>query len=351
MIDDYLGGFFGLELGQVGNFPYPESERCAWVSSGRAALECLLRSMPRVARVWAPRFTCDTVLQPLQRMGLPVLRYELSRDWLPLLPEPARADDLLLLTNYFGFTGEAVAAAAAAHPGPCVVDATTALYAPPGDLPTFYSLRKFAGVPDGGVACAPFPICLPQEEDRSSARAAYLLQRIEVGAEAALPASERAETELSAPPRRMSPLTRALIGSIDWQRIAAARLRTYTALHAHLAPLNRLSLPAEAPSAPFCYPFVSGIPGLRDDLIDSGLALPLFWPEVIRDTSADSPANQLARQLLPIPLDQRYTAAEILPFFQFLLDIPGGQAYTAAVPTVGCPINRGMEQPGSSSGS
>ena len=310
---DYAGGFFGLELEPVDNFPYEESACCAWVSSGRAALECLLRSMPRPARAWVPRFTCDTVLQPLRRLGIPVRRYELGEAWQPLLPEPARRDELLLLTNYFGLTGAAVEAAAAAHPGPCVVDATTALYyTPPAHLPAFYSLRKFAGVPDGGVARAPFPLSLPAEEDRSAARAFSLLQRIEEGAEAALPASERAEAELSAAARRMSPLTRALVRSIDWQRIAAARLRNYAELHAALAPLNHWALPAAAPSAPFCYPLVSGIPGLRDELVEAGLALPLFWPEVIRDTTPAAPANILARRLLPLPLDQRYTAAEIL---------------------------------------
>lgn len=310
---DLLGGFFGLELTSVGNFPYAEGDGCAWVSSGRAAFECLLRSMPRPSRVWVPRFTCDTVLQPLVRLGLPVRRYELSPAWEPLLPEPAREDDLLLLTNYFGLTGEAVAAAAAAQPCPCVVDATTALYAPPGDLPTFYSLRKFAGVPDGGVACAPFPIHLPDEVDRSSARAHYLLRRLEDGAEAALPYSEAAEAELSSAARRMSPLTRALVQSIDWERIATTRLHNYAELHARLAPLNHWeSLPAQAPSAPFCYPLVSAIPGLRDELVESGLALPLFWPEVIRATTPTSPANILARRLLPLSLDQRYAAAEIL---------------------------------------
>lgn len=317
-MDDLIGAFFGLELPAPTAagcaFPHAESPCCAWVSSGRAAFECLLCSMPRPARVLVPRFTCDTVLEPLCRLGLPVLRYELGDDWQPVLPESPKEDDLLLLTNYFGFTGDAVARAATAHPGPCVVDATTALYAPPlPGVPTFYSLRKFAGVPDGGVAVAPFPIRLPEEEDRSSARARFLFERVEYGAAAALPASEAAEGELSAnPPRRMSPLTRALVRSIDWEHIAAARRRNYAALHARLATLNHWELPAEPPTAPFCYPFVSAIPALRDSLIDAGFALPLFWPEVIRNTPATSPANILSRRLLPIPLDQRYLPDQLL---------------------------------------
>ena len=314
-MNDLIGAFFGLELpNAIERFPYKESDYCAWVSSGRAAFECLLRSMPRPARVFVPRFTCDTVLEPLRRLGLPVLRYELTEEWLPQLPEKASKQDMLLLTNYFGFTGEAVARAVAEHPGPCVVDATTALYAAPlPGTPTFYSLRKFAGVPDGGVACAPFPIHLPEEEDRSSKRARFLLERVELGVAAALAASEAAEAELSAAlPRRISPLTRALVGGIDWEHIGACRRRNYAALHARLAPLNHWELPQEAPSVPFCYPFVSAIPGLRDAMVDAGLALPLFWPEVIRDTPATSPANRLARRLIPIPLDQRYTPEILL---------------------------------------
>ena len=55
-----------------------------------------------------------------------------------------------------------------------------------------------------------------------------------------------------------------------------------------------------------CYPLVSGIPGLRDALIDAGIALPLYWPEVIETTEASDTENRLARTLLPLPLDQRY---------------------------------------------
>ena len=310
---DIIGGFFGLDVPNYGNFPYAESAHCAWLCSGRAAFECLLRSMPRPSRVWVPQYTCDTVLQPLHRMQLPVLRYELDEEWMPMLPDDLRDDDIILVTNYFGLTGEAVTKTASAYPGRCIVDATMALFAPPPEgVPTFYSLRKFAAVPDGGVACAPFPIRLPEQEDRSAARALYLLERLESGAEAALPASECAEKELSAAPRRMSPLTRRMLHGIDWDVVAKRRIRNYLNLHEKLAPLNRLTLPETPPSAPFCYPFLSGLPGLRDALIDAGMALPVFWPEVIHATTAASPANVLSRKLLPIPLDQRYDAAQIL---------------------------------------
>lgn len=317
---DMTGGFFGLELPDYGNFPYTEGPCCAYLNSGRAALECLLSHMPRPACLYVPRFICDTVLEAPARLGIPVRRYNCTPRLAPILPA-MRGDELVLLVNYFGLTDEAVAAAAAQLPGRCLVDATTALYTPalPG-VPTFYSPRKFCGVADGGVACAPFPLVQqPGADDQSSSRSLYLLQRVESGAEAALPASEAAEATLAAPPRRMSQLTRRLLRSIDFAAAAARRMENYATLHHALGDLNHLPLPEMPRHAPMCYPLVSGIPGLRDALIDAGVALPLYWPEVINATEAGAEENKLARRLLPLPLDQRYTKTDMQRLVKLIL--------------------------------
>ncbi len=317
---DMLGGAFGPELPEYHNFPYEESPCCAMLSSGRAAWECLLHNMPRPQRVLVPRFVCDTVLEPLVRAELPIERYSVSEQ-LGTLPTPdAGAGDLLLLVNYFGLTGEAVREAALRHPGPVVVDATTALYSPPlPGIPTFYSPRKFGGLCDGGVACAPFPLQLPELQDSSAARALGLLQRAESGAVAAAAALDAAEESLCFPARRMSPLTRKLISSIDWATAARRRLENYAVLHAALADINRLPLPAAPAQAPMCYPLVCGIPGLRDELVEAGLALPLYWPEVIATTTPEQSENRLARTLLPLPLDQRYSPTDMQRILRLIL--------------------------------
>lgn len=307
-----MGGFFGLELPEYGNFPYSEGERCAWLSSGRAAFECLLRHMPRPERIWIPRFICDTVLQAPEHLQIPVSRYSCTVQLEPILPELGE-NELVLLVNYFGLTSDIVAHIAAQLPGRSIIDATTALYCPPlPGVPTFYSPRKFCGVADGGIACAPFPLYeLPDTQACSSMAAQVLLQRLECGAHAALPASEAAEGVLTAPPMRMSPLTRRLLQSIDFESAARCRLQNYSTLHQELRAINHLQLPDSPSHAPMCYPLVSGIPGLRDSLIDAGVALPLYWPEVIGNTHACDEENRLARQLLPLPIDQRYTESDM----------------------------------------
>lgn len=317
---DMMGGFFGMELPEFGNFPYPETPHCAYLSSGRAAFECLLRNMPEPGSIWVPRFICDTVLEAPARLNIPIKRYNCTEQLSPILPETS-ADELVLLVNYFGLTGAEIAGSAAKLEGRCVVDATTALYYPPlPGVPTFYSPRKFCGVADGGVACAPFPLTtLPEHQARSTMNSLHLLERIETGAETALAASEAAEQALSAPPQRMSNLTRRLLLSIDFETAAARRLENYATLHSALREINHLKLPDTPASAPMCYPLVSAIPGLRDALIDDGIALPLYWPEVINATDAAAAENRLARRLLPLPLDQRYTKTDMRRLISLIL--------------------------------
>lgn len=319
-MQDMMGGFFGLELPVFDNFPYREGSCCAYLSSGRAAFECLLMNIPRPACVWAPRFLCDTMLQAPARLGIPVKRYACTAQLAPILPE-VQENELVLLVNYFGLTGEAVSKAAASLPGRCVVDATTALYSPPlPGVPTIYSPRKFAGVPDGGVLCAPSPIRhLPTETQVSAPLSMHLLERLESGATTASRSCEAAEEALSAPARRMSRLTRRLHQSIDFEAAARKRLENYAALHQTLGSINRLQLPSTPQHAPMCYPLVSGIPGLRDALIDAGIALPLYWPEVIEETDACDEENRLARTLLPLPLDQRYEKCDMERLLHLIL--------------------------------
>ncbi len=273
--------------------------------------------------MFVPAFTCDTVLEPLARLGLAVVRYGCTEQLEPLLPAAFQPGDAVLLTNYFGLTGAFVARAAAAlqeQGVPVFVDATTALFAAPlPGVPTFYSPRKFVGVADGGFACAPYAIPLPAEVDDGFARSRVLLECVALGASAALPASEAAEADLHAAPRRMSALTRALLAHVDFPQVAVRRCQNYRQLHAALAELNRLDLPAVPPCAPCYYPLVSAIPDLRDALIDAGIALPLFWPEVLDACAPDSAEHCLARRLLPLPLDQRYAEADMERLLHLIL--------------------------------
>ncbi len=319
LMQDMMGGFFGLELPEYNNFPFTESEYCVFTNSGRTALACILDNMPRPRRVFIPRYICHTLEEPLT--GFNTETYGCRADLSPILPDDAQKEDIIILVDYFGLTARHVLHAAEQFPGQVIVDATTALFRASGEqFPTFYSPRKFVGVPDGGVACAPFPLIRrPEETAPSSATALHLLQRIESGILSAATSAQQAENALCGTRLAMSPLTRRLLRSIDFHTVSQKRLSNYHTLHRALASLNRLNLPDHPDSAPMYYPFVCGIPGMRDDLIDAGVALSLFWEEVIDTTPAHSTENTLARTLLPLPIDQRYDENDMQKLLRLII--------------------------------
>lgn len=324
-MSDMMGGVFGRITVPTDeeSFPLKEGRYCVFVHCGRAALELLLRNLPQRPRcLWLPRFTCNTLLQPAEHLGIPVRRYSCDEQLRPILPEEMKDEDALVLINYFGLTAQPVAEAAALHSGPVLVDATTAFGAelPEGADGIFYSFRKFLPVADGGAALARYPLSRrPRTTDDSTARMEFLYLRAHLGAKASAEAARRAEDSLSGPPLRLSPQTRDLLFRIGVSPATERRMENYRVLHTALSSINRLELPETPESAPMHYPLVSGIPDLRDNLIDAGIALPLYWPEVVDDTEAHETENQLARTLLPLPMDQRYSAADMERLIQLIL--------------------------------
>lgn len=315
-----MGGAIPLQQPQSpakeGDFPYPSAFNCRHVNSGRAAFRLILQSMPTPpARVWIPRFVCDTLAEAPLSLGIPIHRYSITEQLEPILPNELRENDVLVLINYFGLTTEQVEEAARLCSCPVVVDATTAFYNPaPEGIPTFYSPRKFAGLADGGIALTPFLLStnLPDDKGSDTHTAALLRNYSEQHV-------QLAEDALCATPKNMGKRTRQLMLNTPWQEYAAQRLSNYHVLHRELQHINRLRLPQNPLHAPMCYPLVCGIPGLRDNLIDAGIRLPLYWPEVIEATEAFQTENKLARTLLPLPLDQRYTTKDMESLVELIM--------------------------------
>lgn len=304
-----IGGFFGLELPEYGNFPQWHPGRGAAVNSGRRALEYILLHLGNVRRVHVPFYTCRTVLEPLERLRVPMVFYRIDeRLELERLPELDEGE-CLLYTNYFGIKEKYVDLLASRYGGRLIVDNALALYsAPRSGTAALYSPRKFSGLPDGGIAVmgegAPLPE--PEERDESLPDAAFLLEWLEHGPEGACDACERNEERLrNAPLKRMSRLTERLIRGIDYERARLRRMENFRFLHERLGPLNRLSVRLDSVSGPFCYPFWTAFPELRNVLVDEHILIPMLWPEVLEEAPACSLERKLALHLLPLPVDQR----------------------------------------------
>lgn len=301
-----------MELPQRGCFLHDDG---VLLNSGRNALEYVLRSMPDVRLLWVPYYTCDSILEPITKLGIPNTFYHIN-ERLELKDELALQDgDYLLYTNYFGIKDSYVKQLAMQYGSQLIVDNAQAWFAAPIEgVCTTYSPRKYVGTPDGGIAYCPKDLDVNQfEQDRSFDRCSHLLKRIDVGAEEGYADFKANDQALcNQPIRRMSKLTKALLSSIDFEEVKRKRIANFRYLHEALKCTNKYDVPEMTSFAcPMVYPYLTDDISLRQKLIDNKLFVATYWPNVREWTTEDMLERKLMESLLPIPCDQRYGMKEM----------------------------------------
>ena len=311
---DAIGGYFALEPGRGAAVEHLAG--AAAFQSARAAFLALLES-GRPACVHLPWFLCDSMREPLRQAGVSSRSYAIDGEFRPAPSLALERDEWLLVVNYFGLCDGVVADLRARHPPEqIVVDNAQAFFAAPTRCrASLYSPRKFFGVPDGGFLHAPGIEPRDYRRDTaSSTRMAHLFKRLELGAEAGYADYVAAEASLSGqPPLRMSRLSEQLLAGADHAEVARLRRRNFALLDEHLAAHNELRWTLGAAQVPLCYPFLTARPGLRAELRDARIYVAQYWRE-LGDPDRAVPARErrLAADLLPLPVDQRYSAETLM---------------------------------------
>lgn len=303
-----IGGYFELELPQGVEF---HSQAIA-LNTGRNALEYILR-VRGYKRVYLPYYSCEVLLEPFAKLGVEYSFYHINEnlelDHLVALNE----GEAILYINYFGLKQNYVSTLSATYGKQLIVDNTQAFFAKPIDgIDTFYSCRKFFGVPDGAYLYCDQELDADLEQDVSWERMGYLLKRIDVSAESAY-ADFRAQSDClkNNPIRKMSSLTHRIMSSIDYRQAAERRRQNYQILDEALGNKNGISLPLIADTVPMVYPFLSTDLKLRQHLIDNKVYVATYWPNVLDWCEENTTLYCLIQQLMPIPIDQRYDLEEM----------------------------------------
>lgn len=301
-----IGGYFQLEC-MRGEELYPYAHH---LNLGRSALVTLMQSL-RLDRIWLPRLLCASVFEACQDAGFAIETYKVGYDLLPQGPLPSDQKAAFYLVNYYGQIRDEQIRDLSAHTSNLILDNTHALFqAPLPHTPTIYSIRKFLGVPDGAYLAFDGAISL-EETDRSGDRMRHILGRFEGTASAYYhDMLDTADSFRHMGPREMSPLTRNLLHGIDYAAVQARRDANFALLASELSGINRLAI--HAPSGAFCYPLlVSDGDTYRRKLAEQHIYVPTYWKNVIDGEPEGSVEHDLAANVLALPCDHRYGAADM----------------------------------------
>ncbi len=303
-----IGGYFSLELPQRENaFLHSEG---VLLNSGRHALEYILRSISVVKRLWLPYFTCDVILEPIIKLAIPYDFYHINEQLEIIDDISLQSDEYLLVTNYYGIKDTYINFLVQKYNEHLIIDNAQAFYTVSDfNVPTIYSPRKFVGVPDGGIAVVNQNLPIDDlERDVSYNRCIHLLKRIDLGANAGyFDFKENSSKLINQPMKKMSFLTQAILSSIDWEDIRKKRVRNFQILHEVLSASNSLSISSMGTFAcPMIYPYLTQNSTLKKKLINSGVFVATYWPNVFDWCPKGSLEHHLAENIIAIPIDQRY---------------------------------------------
>ena len=298
-----LGGYFELEVKRGRHY----HDNAIRLNTARNCFEYVLRA--RCCRkVYVPLYTCEVMLEPIQKLGLVFEFYHINEHLEPAnLPELG-PDEFFLYTNYFGLKQNCVKRLSSLYGRQLIVDNAQAFFDMPVEgIDTFYSARKFFGVADGAYLYTDKPISRVFEQDCSFHRMSHLLKRLDLGAEEGYQDFRRNDDDLIGQDiKAISNLTDALLSGIDYTDAKRKRRDNYHCLDQELAESNGMRLELDDNAVPMVYPYLAEDSSLKKKLIANRIYVATYWPNVFMWCRDGDWEYELADRMVFLPVDQRY---------------------------------------------
>ncbi len=281
------------------------------LNCGRSCLKVLIETKG-IRKLFLPYFLCETVRQTCELCQITYEHYSISSDFKPMFDEKLTDGEWLYIVNYYGQLTDDFLSELKSKYDYIIVDNVQAFFRKPlRGIDTIYSARKFFGVADGAYLATDVTSFPEYERDISYERMNFILGRFERPASDFYPEYVR-NNELfnNESVKRMSLLTHNLLRAINYGEVSKKRTQNFEYVEKRLGKRNSLSL--QTPEGAFAYPFlIEDGSQLRNRLQKLKIYIPILWPEVLQLCDEDTLEFYYARNILPLPIDQRYSIEDM----------------------------------------
>lgn len=286
------------------------------LNCGRNALAYLIKAK-RIKKIWIPKFICDSVTGVCEREGVEFKFYSIGLDFLPAIDVELQDDEWFYFVNYYSqFSNEKIAECVKKYKRVIVDQAQSYFQEPIPGVDTLYTCRKYFGVADGAFLYTDTELNEELPKDESFDRMRFLLGRYErTASEFYSEYVVNNEFFIEEPIKQMSLLTSNLLHGIDYAVVENIRIRNFEYLHEKFKNNNQLELKN---ISSFMYPLMinNGVT-IRKQLQEKKVYIPTLWSNVFASCSSVEIEYQLAGNILPLPIDQRYGISDM----KYLVDL------------------------------
>ena len=281
------------------------------LNSGRHCVEYLIKAK-NIRKIYMPYFLCDSVFLVCQRLGVTVEYYHIDINFDPVFDKTPGDGEWVYVVNFYGQLSCARLEKLKEKYKNIIVDNVQAFFDKPlPGVDTCYTCRKFFGVADGGYLYTDVRLSEELERDQSHGRMEFLFGRAErTASEFYSQYVKNNDIFESEPLKRMSKTTQNLMRGIDYERIKQVRTQNFSLMHEKLGAVNKLKL--SVPEGAFMYPlYIENGAEIRKKLQEKKIYIPTLWPNVFELCREGELEHDMAKNILPLPIDQRYGKEDI----------------------------------------
>lgn len=312
------GGFIQLELPKKKEyFNWVNENDILRLNCGRSTFYCAAKDAG-VRKVYMPYLNCIDSPNPISSLGLEVEFYYLEDDLTPKDISP-NEKEAVLWVNYYGNASEKVKRKVIDKYTTLIIDNCHAFFSPPvKGVYNCYSTRKFFGVADGAYLIKDNLAKMELPESLSAENTLFLLKAIELGTNAVYSENLKNETRVAESVSKMSPLTKRILASIDYESIRKIRYRNLLMLHQKLNSINEFEVNLECETQMY-YPLLISQDSLRTRLIANKIYTPTWWRHVPEQCHYAPIETRLSKYMLLLPIDQRYDESDMSDIASIIL--------------------------------
>ncbi|WEV19607.1 hypothetical protein [Clostridium perfringens] len=309
-----IGGFFELEL-PINREAYHND--AIMLNTARNSLEYVLR-VENYKKIYIPYYICSSILEAIKKIDIDFEYYAIDENFTPKINlENLKNDELFLYVNYFGVCLDNVKLLikkSKDNKFNLCIDNTQAFFIKPsGEDHTIYSARKFFGVPDGAYLYTNKRINRKIKKEITYNKSMHLLKRIDIGAnDSYLEFKKNSKLHSNQEIKEMSNLSRRILESIDYSTYKKIRNENFKRLDSVLKNYNEFKINIDYIDGPMIYPFlIKGGEEIKKYLIENNIYVATYWNEVLEKVEMNSTEEYLVKNLIALPIDQRYSDKEM----------------------------------------
>jgi len=336
MNEEPIGGYFELEL-RKGKEYYPDAIK---LNSGRNCVKYII-SAQNVKKIYLPFLIDRGMTEESIREATNLDFYSIDDNFEMKEFIELQEGEKLLYVNYYSLKDSYIKKLAQIYGDKLIVDNTQAFYSQPlPGIDTFYSVfLKYFGVPDGGYLFTRYRLDesrLEQDynfdEDYNFYKMTHLLGRIDHSPEKFYEVYVSwMKKRYNQPIKKMSKLSKAILESIDYERVKLIRERNFYYIHSELRDINLLKFDNTYLEGPFAYPLlINNGEFVKKKLIERKIYVPTYWnvvldyerwKSVFKNDGPKGSEENLVRNIVPLPIDQRYSLDDMSRMLKNLFEI------------------------------